>query len=105
MAMYGLLGLCLTLTALLTLNTLTSFAAEIVWRGLKQPAQGWSAASRVRLLFALRIFPPLAALACVASLILPSYLIYEPHETGETMSLTLAALPLLSAAGLALAVW
>ncbi len=103
--MYELLGLCLTLTALLTLNTLASLAAAIVWRGLKQRAQGWSAISRVRLLFALRVFPPLAALIGVAAFILPSYLIYEPHQTGETVNLKLAALPLLSAAGIVLAVW
>lgn len=103
--MYELLAICLTLTALLALNTMASLAAAMVWRGLKGRAQDWSAASRVRLLFALRVLPPLAALICAAFFILPSYLIYEPHETGETVSLKLAALPLLSAAGLVLAAW
>lgn len=103
--MYELLGLCLTLTTLLILNTLASLAAAIVWHGLKRYAQDWSATSRGRLLFTLRVFPPLVALACVALVILPSYLLYEPHESGEMVSLKLAALPLLSAAGILLAVW
>jgi len=103
--MYELIGLCLTLAALMTLNTLASLAAAMGWRMLKHRARGWSAASRARLLFTLRVFPPLVALACVALIILPSYLIYEPHESGETVSLKLAALPLLSATGLLLAIW
>ncbi len=103
--MYGLLGICLALAALLTINALATLVGAATWRAISRPALRWPAATRARLLFALRIFPATAAIVAVAALFVPSYVAYEPLQTGETVSLKLAVLALLSAAGVALALW
>lgn len=103
--MYELLGLCLALSALLTINAFASLGAMLVWRGVSNFTLGWSSANRARFLFALRIFPAMAATICVVAFLVPSYLAYEPRRTGEIVSAKLAALALLSAVGIALAVW
>ena len=103
--MYGLLGLCLALSALLTINAFASLGAMLLWRGVSNFTCGWASATRARFLFALRIFPAMAATICVVAFLVPSYLAYEPRRTGEIVSAKLAALALLSAVGIALAVW
>ncbi len=103
--MYGLLGISLALAALLTINALATLVGATIWRAISRPALRWPAATRARLLFAFRIFPATAAIVAVAALFVPSYVVYEPLQTGETVSLKLAALALLSAAGVALALW
>jgi Zn-dependent protease with chaperone function len=104
--MYHLLGAALALAALLTINAVVSLVAAGLWRNLlARPAEGWSAASRARLAFALRAFPPVGAFACVAALLIPSYLTHEPRTTTEVVSLKLASLALLSMIGIGLALW
>jgi Zn-dependent protease with chaperone function len=103
--MYHLLGACLALAALLSLNALASLLAAALWRGLARPARRWSAATRARLIFALRAFPVVGAATCVAALLIPSYLAYEPRATAEAVSVKLAAFALLSVTGIALALW
>jgi Zn-dependent protease with chaperone function len=103
--MYELLGICLALAACLTLNIGASLAAAALWRGLKHRAERWPAATRARLLFALRVFPPSIALICVAAILIPAYVIHEPRHTEEVISPQLAMLAALSAAGIALAAW
>jgi Zn-dependent protease with chaperone function len=104
--MYHLLGLCLALTALLTANALAALAVAGVWRvWLRRRTQTWSAAARAQLLFTLRVAPCALALVFVATLVVPSYLRYEPEATSEAVSSKLAALAALSIIGLALAVW
>ncbi len=103
--MYDLLGTCLALSALLTINALASLAAAALWRLVARFTKGWSAAARARLLFALRIFPPAAAAWGVLALFIPAYVFYEPRPTMETVSPKLGALALVSAVGLALALW
>ena len=103
--MYHLLGASLALAALLSLNALASLLATGLWRSLAKPARRWSAGTRARLIFALRIFPAVVAAACVSALLIPSYLTHEPRSTGEVVSLKLAALALLSSVGIALALW
>ena len=103
--MYHLLGACLALAALLSLNALASLMATMLWRSMARPARLWSAATRARLIFALRVFPAVGALACVGTLLIPSYLTHEPRATAEVVSLKLAALALISIIGIALALW
>lgn len=103
--MYGMLGLCLALSALLTINAFASLGAMMFWRGMSKFTRQWSSATRARFLFALRIFPAMAATICVAAFLVPSYLAYEPRRTGEIVSPNLAALAVVSATGIALAVW
>jgi beta-lactamase regulating signal transducer with metallopeptidase domain len=103
--MYHLLGACLALAALLSLNALGSLLATALWHAVARPAHRWSAATRARLIFALRIFPAVGAGACVGALLIPSYLAHEPRATAEVVSLKLAVLALVSIIGIALALW
>ena len=103
--MYLLRGFCLMLTVLLALNVLASLVAAAVWRSCESYAQHWTATARARLIFALRMFPPVSALICVSTLFLPAYLIYEPHVTAESLGAKLAAPALVSTLGIALIIW
>jgi Zn-dependent protease with chaperone function len=103
--LYAMLCICLTLSAVLALNALASALAGVVWRALAPRVQGWDAAARARLLFALRVSPPVAAAALAIALIVPSYLLYEPPDSGEGVSVKLLLLAVVSAAGVLLACW
>jgi len=87
--MYELLGASLALAGLLTVNAIASLIASGVWRMMSRRARLWSAVTRSRLLFALRVFPTVGALFLVFGIIAPSYLIYEPAHTGEEIVLAL----------------
>jgi Zn-dependent protease with chaperone function len=102
---FELLGICLALAALLTLNAMAAFLASALWRAIGARAEAWPAASRARLLFALRVFPPIIAVACVGALLLPAYITHEPRSAVEPVSLKLGVPAAISAAGLALALW
>lgn len=103
--MYEMLGICLGLAALLSLNALASLLASTLWRAIDNRSRRWSARRRAALLFALRIVPAAIALALVLTLLIPSYLEYEPYSTNEGISIKLALISLVSAVGLALALW
>ena len=103
--MYLLLGTCLALSALLALNAFASALAQLAWRALAPRLAGRSAAMRARLLFALRVTPPALAAAVVFALLLPAYLLHEPHDTDERVGAKLLLLAALSAAGVLLACW
>ncbi|HKQ73744.1 MAG TPA: M48 family metalloprotease [Blastocatellia bacterium] len=103
--MFELLGICLTLAALFTLNALTSLLASGLWRVFRARAGDWPAAVLAQRLFALRVFPPVIAIVCVSALLLPAYIAYEPRHSVEPVSLKLGALAAISAGGLLLALW
>jgi Zn-dependent protease with chaperone function len=105
MALYLLLGTCLALSALLALNAFASALAELAWRAIAPRVAGRAAAVRARLLFVLRVSPPALAAALVFALLLPAYLLHEPHDTGERVGAKLLLLAALSAAGVLLACW
>ena len=77
--MFELLGLSLLLAALLTFNSLASFAMAGLWRVAGNLTSGWAAVSRARLLFTLRTLPALLAFLSVALFLVPAYLAYEPR--------------------------
>lgn len=103
--MYELLGISLALSGLLTLNAFASLLAAMLWRGMQRKAQTWSAVTRAQILFALRVFPGLAAIICVLTLLLPAYIAHEPRQETEGVSLKLGLLAAISATGLLLAIW
>ncbi|MGH9755828.1 MAG: M48 family metalloprotease [Blastocatellia bacterium] len=103
--MFELLGICLALAALLTLNALAALLASALWRMFGSRVKDWPAAERARLLFALRVFPSIIAVVCVGALLLPAYIAHEPRRAVEPVSLKLAVLAAISAAGLLLALW
>src|ERR1700741_4227358 len=98
--MFELLGLSLLLAALLTFNSVASLIIASLWRVAGGLTDNWSAASRARLLFFLRTLPPLFAFLFVAFLLIPSYLLYEPRHTAESVSAKLGLLAVLSATGI-----
>ena len=103
--MYSFLGICLALAALLTVNAILSFLIRAAWRYISRLTNGWRTATRARLIFILQTFPAAAALLAVAVFLVPSYLAFEPRQTGEAVSLKLGLVAFLSATGIALAIW
>lgn len=103
--MFETLGICLALAALLTLNACASLLTSALWRTLRGRAENWPASARARMIFALRVFPAVIAVTCVGALLLPAYITHEPRHDVEPVSLKLAILAVISAAGLLLALW
>lgn len=103
--MYELLGICLVLAALLTINALASLVATAVGHALQRPLRNCSARTRSDIYFALRISSPAFALISIALFLIPSYLSYEPRSTHEVVSAKLALLAMVSAAGVGFALW
>jgi Zn-dependent protease with chaperone function len=103
--MFELLGLSILLAALLTFNSLASLAIAGLWRVAGRATNSWTAASRARLLFSLRILPALFAFLTVALLLVPAYLAYEPRHTAEGISFKLGLLAFLSATGIAVSIY
>ncbi len=103
--MYELLGISLVLAMLLAINVVATFMAVGVGRIIKKTLQRSSARTRAEILFALRIGPPAMAIVSIFALFIPSYVLYEPYSSGETVSKKLAALAIISSVGLTLAFW
>ncbi len=103
--MYELLGICLVLASLLTINAIASTVAAACSPLLRRVLQGRSARTRAEVLFALRFGPTALAFFSVTLFLVPSYLGYEPYKTSEIVSKKLAALAVLSAIGVTLALW
>lgn len=101
--MYLLLGISILLALLLAFNSVASIAASALWRLLGRWARDWSADTRARALFVLRVIPAAAGVAMVMILLAPAYVINEPRTTEEPVSLKLALIAIASALGLALA--
>lgn len=103
--MYEFLGICLVLAALLTINALASLLAAACWRVLERPLRSRPPRTRAEVLFALRVSPPALALVSVGLFLIPAYVGYEPYSTSEVVSPKLAALAIISATGIAFALW
>jgi len=103
--MYELLGISVMLAALALLNAFASLGIAIVWRLSTPLVESFSARTRADLLFILRITAPVLAAITVAFFLIPSYIGYEPRVTPEIVSKKLAALAMLSLAGVGFAVW
>src|SRR6185295_17421968 len=103
--MFELLGLSLLLAALLTFNSVATLVIAALWRLAGRATAGWTAAARARLLFSLRILPPVLAFLAVSLLLVPSYLAYEPRHAAENVSFKLALLAIFSATGIAVSVY
>ncbi|NOT61327.1 MAG: M48 family metalloprotease [Acidobacteria bacterium] len=102
--MYEWLGLSLTLASLFMLHAALALLIGWAWRRGAGHARHLSGTARAHLIFALRVLPALLALSAVA-LLLPAYLIHEPRDAAEPVSLKLAIPAALSLLGLSLAAW
>ena len=101
--MYFLIGLSLLFAFLFSVNILASLVATIAWRLIAKTASGWSARTRVNLIFLLRVMPLAVAIIFIFAFVLPSFVMFEPAATGETVGLKLGLIALVSAFGLAAA--
>lgn len=101
--MFELLGICLSLAALLTLNALAALLVSALWLALRAHAENWPAEARARLFFVLRVSPSITAVVGVGAFLLPAYIVHEPRRSVEPVSLKLGILSAISAAGLLLA--
>ena len=103
--MYYLIGISLLFTTFFTINVASSLAAAGLWRILQRFVTGWSPARRSALLFALRVTPVATALLLVFSFVLPAFLLYEPHHSGETVGLKLTLVVTIALFGIAAAMF
>lgn len=101
--MYELLGICLVLASLFAINALASVVAVACWSFIERPLRNRSAHTRAEILFAMRVGPSALAFISVALVLVPSYVVYEPHASGEVVSKKLATLAILSAIGVGFA--
>ena len=103
--MYTFLGITLVLALLLTINATATLIAAGFGRLCKPLLRKCSARTAAEILFVMRIAPPVLAIVAIAAFMIPSYLIYEPHQTDESVSWKLGLLAGLSAIGVGLAIW
>ena len=102
--MYTFLGITLVLALLLAINATATMIAAGFGRVCKPLLRKCSARTRAEILFVMRIGPPVLAIVAIAAFMIPSYLIYEPHASGESVSWKLGLLATLSAIGVGLAI-
>ncbi|HVF21608.1 MAG TPA: M56 family metallopeptidase [Pyrinomonadaceae bacterium] len=102
--MYEFLGITLVLALLLTINATATLVAVGLGRVSKRLLVRCSARTRAEILFVMRIGPPVIAIVAIAAFMIPSYLTYEPHASGEVVGWKLGALAMLSAVGVGLAI-
>jgi Zn-dependent protease with chaperone function len=102
--MYVFLGITLVLALLLTINATATLVTVGFGRVSKRLLAKCSARTRAEILFVMRIGPPVIAIVAIAAFMIPSYLTYEPHASGEVVSWKLGALATLSAVGVGLAI-
>ena len=102
--MYTFLGITLVLALLLTINATATMVSAAFGRLCKPLLRKFSARTRAEILFVMRIGPPVLAIVAIVAFMIPSYLIYEPHATDETVSWKLGTLAMLSAIGVGLAI-
>jgi Zn-dependent protease with chaperone function len=102
--MYEFLGITLVLALLLTINATATLVAVGFGRLSRPLLRKCSARTRAEILFVMRIGPPVIAIVAIAAFMIPSYLTYEPHASGEVVSWKLGALAAFSAVGVGLAI-
>jgi len=94
--MYFLLGISLILAFVLIVNVAVAALASAVWRFASGKIESFSPAGQSRVIIGLRVMPVVLAVVFVGAFVAPSYLLLEPHESGETVSLKMALIALAS---------
>lgn len=97
------LGISLVLALLLTINASATMVAAGLGHLCKRLLRKCSARTRAEILFVMRIGPPVIAIVAILAFMVPSYLMYEPHNTDEYVGWKLGTLAAVSAVGVALA--
>jgi Zn-dependent protease with chaperone function len=100
--MYFLLGISVLLAAMLILNAAGSLTTALAWMGFRKKIRSWSPVTSARTLFLMLTIPTAVAVICVLFLLAPAFVLYEPKSGHEGVSVKLAILAVLGAAGLLL---
>ncbi len=103
--MYEFLGTTLVLAMLLTVNALATAGAAGLWHVFRRPLSICTARTRAEILFVMRIGPPVISIIWIVAFIIPSWLLFEPYSTDESVSLKLAIIATVSAIGVGCAIW
>ena len=94
--MYFLLGISLILAFVLIVNVAVAALASAAWRVASRKITVLSPAAQARVIIGLRVMPVVLAVGFVGAFVAPSYLLMEPHESGETVSLKMGIIALAS---------
>lgn len=104
--MYFILGISLIFTFLFVINAAATVAATGIWRAVAGYArENWTARRRTDFIFALLVFPFIAALLFVAAFLIPAFLLFEPRSTKEIAGFAQSAVCAISVAGFLTAVY
>src|SRR5258708_136629 len=103
--MYFLLGISLILAFILIVNVAVAAVATAVWRVVSAKIGVLSPAAQARVIIGLRVMPVVLALVFVAAFVAPSYLLLEPQESGEIVSLKMGLIALASSIAVLVAIF
>ncbi len=103
--MYYLIGISLLFATLYAVNLAASLLTTFVWRAFSGTAASWNASTRSNTLFLLRVLPLTLAIVVTFGIIFPAFLLFEPDNPKETIGPKMAIVVLISAFGLAAAMY
>lgn len=90
--MFAVRGIVVSLSVFVLVYSILSVAVAVGWRRIWIRAQRLSVRRTADILFALRMFPLIAATLITAALTVPSFLLLEPHATDEPIGVVSLAL-------------
>lgn len=90
--MFYVFGTAVVLATFAAVNAVASIVVMVVAPAAKGALDRTRASTRTRALLALRLAPSAAAAAVATFLVLPAYMLFEPAEAGEHVTLPLALL-------------
>src|ERR1044071_4004678 len=103
--MFELLGITLFLAGLLTLNSLAAFLIDALCRITLRWRSTWSNQLNAQVLFIARVLPVTISISLLVLLLAPAYIVHEPRQNTEEISVKLVLLAVLSGAGILLTIW
>ena len=74
----------------MTVSIAAAAAFALVWKSLAPLCENFRPATKAGIAFSLRVLPIAISLIVIFAFILPAFVIYEPHDSGETIGLKLA---------------
>ncbi|HEY2846768.1 MAG TPA: M56 family metallopeptidase, partial [Pyrinomonadaceae bacterium] len=86
-------------------NVAVAAVASVAWRVVSDRIEFLSPAARARVIIGLRVMPVVLAVVFVAAFVVPSYLLLEPQESGEIVSLKMGLIALASSIAVLVAVF
>src|SRR5205085_12671322 len=101
--MYLLIGISLLFTFLLAVGLTAAGILSIAWRVLGIQLEAVRPRSRANIIFGLRVLPLVSAITVGLAFVVPSFLMFEPSNSGEKISLKLGVIIVIAAFGFAAA--